>query len=91
MNTFLLIQYALCAIFVGSIAYVLWQKGFWPGLCGACAFFLSLFLALRYDVAATKILIPLKGMTMASFLAVLVIGSMVFGAINSPTSPRWSL
>ena len=43
MNTFLLIQYALCAIFIGSIAYVLWQKGFWPGLCGACAFFLSFF------------------------------------------------
>ena len=87
MNTFLLIQYALCAIFVGSIAYVLWQKGFWPGLCGACAFFLSLFFALRYDVAATKILVPLKGMTMASFLAVLVIGSMVFGAITSQARP----
>ena len=87
MNTFLLIQYALCAIFIGSIAYVLWQKGFWPGLCGACAFFLSFFFALRYDVAAMKILVPLRGMTMASFLAVLVIGSMVFGVITSQAPP----
>ena len=43
MNTFVLILYALCGVFVGSIAYVLWKKGFWPGLCGVCAFFLSLF------------------------------------------------
>ncbi|MBR6481224.1 MAG: hypothetical protein IKT12_05925, partial [Thermoguttaceae bacterium] len=59
MNTFVLILYALCGVFVGSIAYVLWKKGFWPGLCGACAFFLALFFALRYDLASQKILIPL--------------------------------
>ena len=87
MNTFVLILYALCGVFVGSIAYVLWKKGFWPGLCGVCAFFLSLFFALRYDVAATKILVPLKDMTMASFLAVLVVGSMVFGVITSQARP----
>ncbi len=87
MDLFTLCLYALCALFVGSIAYVLWQKGFWPGLCGACAFFLSLFFALRYDVAATKILVPLKGYTMASFLAVLVVGSMVFGVITSQARP----
>lgn len=87
MNTFVLILYALCGVFVGSIAYVLWKKGFWPGLCGVCAFFLAFFFALRYDVAATKILVPLKDMTMASFLAVLVVGSMVFGMITSQARP----
>ena len=87
MDLFTLCLYALCALFVGSIAYILWQKGFWPGLCGACAFFLSLFFALRYDVAATKILVPLKEYTTASFLAVLVIGSMVFGVITSQARP----
>ena len=86
MNLFALILLALCGVFIGSVGYVLWTKGFWPGLAGACAFFLALLFALRYDVASEKIL-PLDGMPMATFLVLLVVGSMVFGVLTSQARP----
>ena len=87
MNLFALILLALCGVFIGSVGYVIWKKGFWPGLAGACAFFLALLFALRYDVASEKILVPLKEMAMGTFLVLLVVGSMVFGAITAQARP----
>ncbi|MGI5832427.1 MAG: ATPase, T2SS/T4P/T4SS family [Thermoguttaceae bacterium] len=87
MNTLTLILFALCGVFICSVAIVFWKKGFWPGLAGTCAFFLALCFALRYDVAAQKVLIPLEDMALASMLVLLLIGSIIFGIITSRARP----
>ena len=78
------ILFALCAVFIVSTAIVLWKKGYWLGLAGACATFLAGAFAVRYDCAFSQVVSLLKNNnTLISFLILLVTGSFVFGAIAS--------